>query len=276
MFDRYTEKARRVIFFARREAGACGSASIETRHLRAGLFHEAPEMFERFALPYQAPPKEGSPLPSSLDLPLSPASQRALAYAAEESKQMGSATIGPGHLLMGILKEEGAEVYKIRCVLLASWPDVSKAAPALVEILGDFSSRIAAAKRKLLSFTDESASQPLREGGWSRKQLLGHLIDSAANNHQRFVRAQMEDALVSPGYAQESWVETQQYQRVSWNQLVEFWVSYNRHLVHVASCIPAEKLGRLVRVGGDEPAPLELVITGYIAHCEHHLEQLGV
>lgn len=177
---------------------------------------------------------------------------------------------------MGILKEEGAEVYKIRCVLLASWPDVSKAAPALVEILGDFSSRIAAAKRKLLSFTDESASQPLREGGWSRKQLLGHLIDSAANNHQRFVRAQMEDALVSPGYAQESWVETQQYQRVSWNQLVEFWVSYNRHLVHVASCIPAEKLGRLVRVGGDEPAPLELVITGYIAHCEHHLEQLGV
>lgn len=95
MFDRYTEKARRVIFFARREAGACGSAGIETRHLRAGLFHEAPEMFERFALPYQAPPKEGSPLPSSLDLPLSPASQRALAYAAEESKQMRSATIGP-------------------------------------------------------------------------------------------------------------------------------------------------------------------------------------
>src|SRR5689334_263609 len=73
---------------------------------------------------------------------------------------------------------------------------------------------------------------------WSVKEILGHLIDSAANNHQRFVRAELSGDLAFPGYEQNGWVTAQDYQGVAWLRLVDLWVLYNRHLAHVIARIP--------------------------------------
>lgn len=111
-------------------------------------------------------------------------------------------------------------------------------------------------------------------GKWSRKEILGHLIDSASNNHQRFVRAQLETRISFPGYAQTSWVEAQGYQNQTWGDLVRLWTSYNLHLLHVASRIPPEKLANTCTIGDQEPVTLEFLVRDYVRHLEHHLSQI--
>src|SRR5262245_6674145 len=99
--------------------------------------------------------------------------------------------------------------------------------------LGDFRSTLDGAVVKLSKITDSDSQRAVAPEKWSRKQVLGHLIDSAANNHQRFVRAQLTQELVLPGYEQEKWVAVQHYQDESWETLVALWHQYNRHLLHV-------------------------------------------
>jgi len=123
------------------------------------------------------------------------------------------------------------------------------------------------------------------EGGWSAAQILGHLIDSAANNHQRFVRAQFVDHLDFPGYDQEQWVAAQHYDREPWPQLLALWLAYNRHLAHVVAAIPPavltaprarHSLERIAwqRVPADQPATLAYLIRDYLGHLQAHLQQL--
>lgn len=110
---------------------------------------------------------------------------------------------------------------------------------------------------------------------WSKKQILGHLIDSAANNHQRFVRAPQSTGEFSfPIYRQESWVELQNYQARSWAELIAFWKSYNQHLAHVIENIPAAKADTLCRIGESEPVSLKFLVEDYIAHLQHHITQI--
>src|SRR5215470_13258387 len=78
---------------------------------------------------------------------------------------------------------------------------------------------------------------------WTIKEVLGHLIDSAANNHQRFVRAQFVSELVFPKYEQNEWVRSQHYNEIAWSELIEFWRRYNLHLAHVIQNIAPEALG---------------------------------
>src|SRR5437762_3471125 len=126
MFERYTEKARRVIFFARYEASQYGSPYIETEHLLLGLLREDPALSRRilgsggtFKELIFSPSaidsirrkiserdKLGEKLPISLDLPLSNESKRVLAYAAEEAERLAHRHIGTEHLLLGLLREE--------------------------------------------------------------------------------------------------------------------------------------------------------------------------
>ena len=75
-------------------------------------------------------------------------------------------------------------------------------------------------------------------GKWSPQEIIGHLIDSASNNHQRFVRAQFQDDLVFSGYAQDDWVAVQQYQQARWTDLIALWAGFNRHLAHVMRAMP--------------------------------------
>jgi hypothetical protein len=129
----------------------------------------------------------------------------------------------------------------------------------------------------VLSQVDEPAStEPIRTGGWSRKQLLGHLIDSASNNHQRFVRASLQPALNFPGYDQNGNVRAQHFQAAEWLQLVSLWSAYNRFLAHVIAHLPAAKLQTPCRIGSEHPVTLEFLANDYVSHLTHHLEQMGI
>jgi hypothetical protein len=127
---------------------------------------------------------------------------------------------------------------------------------------------------RLSAITEPESVTRSGAGKWSRKEVLGHLIDSASNNHQRFVRAQLDGALNFPAYAQEGWNRAQQYQSEPWANLVRLWSSYNRHLAHVMAAIPADAGPNKCVIGSGEPITLEFLVTDYVRHLEHHLEQV--
>lgn len=111
-------------------------------------------------------------------------------------------------------------------------------------------------------------------GTWLRKEILGHLIDSAVNNHQRFVRTQMSGELSFPDYDGDSWVAVQGYRERHWRALVSLWAELNAHLVHVISRIPPDRLGTPCRIGPSQPVTLEFIVRDYVKHLRHHLEQI--
>jgi hypothetical protein len=121
---------------------------------------------------------------------------------------------------------------------------------------------------------------------WSPREVVGHLVDSAANNHQRFVRGQLQERLVFEGYAQDDWVRVQRYRDAPWPELVLLWRLYNLHLARVMEVAPeAQRLAprldhNLAEIGfGLEPggtATLDGLMRNYVEHLRHHLRQLGV
>lgn len=138
--------------------------------------------------------------------------------------------------------------------------------------------------QRLLALSEVEARQRGAEG-WSAKQVLGHLIDSAANNHARFVRAQFTDDLLFAGYDQEQWVAAQRYEEEAWPVLVQLWKSYNQHLAHVIAGIPESTLKQTrarhtlntiawQTIRADEPTTLEYLIGDYLNHLKAHVEQL--
>ncbi|HEX4322923.1 MAG TPA: DinB family protein [Acidobacteriaceae bacterium] len=131
------------------------------------------------------------------------------------------------------------------------------------------------AESRLREVSDEDSARPVLAGGWSRKQVIGHLIDSASNNHQRFVRAMLADALEFPGYDQAGNVRVQAVQEADWQLLIDLWTSYNRYLAHVIEQIPDDKLQTVCRIGKGEPVTLGFLAADYLAHLLHHLRQLG-
>lgn len=109
-----------------------------------------------------------------------------------------------------------------------------------------------------------------------KKEILGHLIDSAANNHQRFVWARFTDPLIWPEYDGDSWVEIHRYRERPWIALVTLWEALNLQVAAVIESMPADRLGTSCRIGENPPAPLEWVMRDYLRHMRHHLEQLGM
>ena len=127
----------------------------------------------------------------------------------------------------------------------------------------------------LRQVSDAESNKPILAGGWSRKQVLGHLIDSASNNHQRFVRAALQSSLDFPGYDQDGCVRVQAIEDAHWPLLVALWADYNRYLAHVIAHLPASKLETLCRIGSDEPVTLRFLAEDYLRHLLHHLSQIG-
>jgi len=155
----------------------------------------------------------------------------------------------------------------------------------MAEWLDDFKQTIETSVPRLLQISEEQSEQPRSEEHWSSTQIIGHLIDSAANNHARFVMGQMKDDLVFPGYEQDRWVEIQHYQQASWTQLVDLWRAYNLHLLHVMSWAASDKLHHrctqhnletiaFKTVGEAEPATLSYLMKDYVVHLKHHLGQI--
>jgi hypothetical protein len=126
---------------------------------------------------------------------------------------------------------------------------------------------------KLLHDINESAfSFKPNPAKWSKKEIIGHLIDSAANNHQRFVRCQFEDK-PAIAYNQDKWNEFGFYQQIDAAQIIAFWTIYNRQLTELIRHIPPENLNRECKVG-DKFQTLDFLINDYVEHMEHHLRQV--
>jgi hypothetical protein len=130
------------------------------------------------------------------------------------------------------------------------------------------------AEGKLRQVSEAESNAPVLKGGWSRKQVLGHLIDSASNNHQRFVRAALEGALEFPHYDQDGFVRVQAVESVQWLLLVALWTNYNLYLAHVIAHLPATQLEATCRIGEGEPVTLRFLSEDYLSHLLHHLGQI--
>jgi hypothetical protein len=129
---------------------------------------------------------------------------------------------------------------------------------------------------KLRAMSDAAAGEPRSPGKWSRKEIIGHLIDSASNNHQRFIRAQQVETLSFPPYEQNHWSASQHCNERPWSALVDLWHAYNSHLAHVIACIPDARLDVPCVIESDTPVTLEFLVTDYVVHLRHHLAQVGV
>jgi hypothetical protein len=127
---------------------------------------------------------------------------------------------------------------------------------------------------QLLRITDHDAGKPVRPGKWSFKEILGHLIDSASNNHQRIVRSMGAPEISFPAYRQTEWVTLQQYKNRPWVELVSLWRCYNLHLLHVISGIPTGALSHSMTIGEGAPLTLKQLTVEYTTHLRHHLEQI--
>ncbi|HLY60788.1 MAG TPA: DinB family protein [Terriglobia bacterium] len=142
------------------------------------------------------------------------------------------------------------------------------------EIAKSLEALIDGAAHRLFDITDVDSEVRPAPGKWSKKEIIGHLIDSAANNHQRFVRAQQESGIALPSYAQDFWVESQSYQREPWKTLVALWTTYNTHLAHVIAQVPQDRENNLCTVGDHQPATLKWLAEDYVKHAQHHLDQI--
>jgi hypothetical protein len=191
-------------------------------------------------------------------------------------------------MILSILGPPGGDAMKMLAWLIAimvtlwvltvasKWlaEKIWKGRARMLNTLGDYQTLVAQALPRLLRISDaESDVHPSPEK-WSKKEILGHLIDSASNNHQRFVRAQLSSEIKLPEYEQETWVRTQGYQGESWENLVQLWRLYNLHLLHVAEAIPEDRLKSRCFIGENEPVTLEFLVTDYVRHMKHHLDQI--
>jgi DinB superfamily len=130
------------------------------------------------------------------------------------------------------------------------------------------------APKRLVDISEDDAGHKPDPAHWSKKEILGHLIDSAANNHQRFIRAQFVPLLEIASYEQEAWVKANGYASEQWPDLVNLWLLLNRHLLHVMKAIPEAALQNRISLAGSPPETLYAVIVDYIRHMDHHLGQI--
>jgi DinB family protein len=142
------------------------------------------------------------------------------------------------------------------------------------QIATELGRTVAQAKLMLEKLNNADTSLRPAPGKWSRKEILGHLMDSASNNHQRFVRAALQGELKFPGYDQERLVELQQFREMDWGFLVDLWAAYNRLLAHVITSLPAKAANIGCEIGENPPATLVWIAEDYVEHLKHHLNQI--
>ncbi len=154
--------------------------------------------------------------------------------------------------------------------------------PAYVD---DLLELVNTAEKRLLSISLDIATAQPGPDKWSPKEIIGHLIDSAANNHQRFVRGQFQNDMVFQGYDQDLWVSSQRYADAPWEELIALWKLYNLHLARIMAAMPEDlRLRKHERhnldkiawatVPADRPTTPDYFMNDYVQHLRHHLQQI--
>lgn len=186
MFERYTERARRVLFFARLELSDLGGASIETEHLMLGLLSQGKGMIDALFTHWNVPRAdfrrklrdririEATKLPTSTEVPFSEAAKRTLNYAAKEADRLQHKTIGAEHLLLGLLRED-------TCVpatmLLAQGMSLEDVRSHIVKLANE-------------SFVEESNETEMLPGAPVIIERITHLADQLAKAEPNSSEAQ--------------------------------------------------------------------------------------
>jgi len=124
---------------------------------------------------------------------------------------------------------------------------------------------------KLMIENQEASEVKLGPDKWTLKEIAGHLIDSASNNHQRFVRLQIDRQISLPGYEAEEWIKTSNIQKLDYNFVVNFWRMYNDFLLNLIRGIKPESLNN-VWITKDDELSLGFLIDDYFCHMEKHLQ----
>lgn len=142
------------------------------------------------------------------------------------------------------------------------------------EVARNFRNELDALYGALSGLPAELADTPWREGGWTRKQVVGHMLDSAANNRQRFVRAATEGSFQGPQYDQEPWVAAHGYAEQTWETLLRWYKVEHEILAAIVDRIPEARMEAACKVGDDAPVTLRFLVEDYAKHQQWHLRQM--
>ncbi len=128
----------------------------------------------------------------------------------------------------------------------------------------------------LMGLSEEATALKRNSQNRSVKQLLGHLIDSASNNHQRMVRLQYSEHLTFPDYQQDNdlWIALQDYQHADWKNMVQLWKFYNLHIIQVINAVNNDKLNNDWLNFEGNKITLKDMIEGYLSHLQMHIEEI--
>ena len=297
MFERYTERARRTIFFARFEASRSGSKEISPEHLFLGLLREARTLLG--GLPVEKIREEiegGFPrrekLATSVDLPLNLAAKRILTQGAEQADALSHRQIDAGHLMLAllshkrsrvakVLQRHGLSYEKLRETVVATTsvevdplpaeplPRADPRHPVVAALEGLMHSAAGsliahpADKLKLLPGTD-----------WSRMQALGHLVEQATAYHYWSGVILRTAELRALEYPPADRAGGQAYEQLGWAILVSLWTNLQALLIHVLRTLPPEKWDTPCRIGLDAAIPFSQLMERYFQHSEDVLARI--
>lgn len=130
--------------------------------------------------------------------------------------------------------------------------------------------------QKLIDLPVDTITNKRNKQSRAIKQIMGHLIDSAANNHQRMVRLQYNDKLDFPDYQQDNdlWIALQDYQNADWNISIQLWKYYNLHMIQVIKSVDHTKLENSWQNFEGITVTLRQMIDGYLEHIELYLNEI--
>jgi Clp amino terminal domain, pathogenicity island component len=304
LFERFTEHARRSIFFARYEASTLGTRKITCEGLLLGILREDKTVAMRVGigvldsirneLQQLAPPPREGLASTSVDMPLSDEAKRALRFAEEEADALGHRHIDSPHLMLGVLRIEdsvAAQLLRKRGIEYEQFRQIvgrgERAEPApgpvapvtaqaawLQPTISGLEQLVDNSAARLREFADSYGDQRLKRKPWTRKEALGHLIEWAMVHHQWVTWALLESKLSAAGYPDEAAVAVQHYSDFPWAETVDLWVSLNRLLIHMLLRIPSSKLTVSCRIGISGPVSLAKVIDTYFEYCQEIVGQI--
>jgi hypothetical protein len=146
--------------------------------------------------------------------------------------------------------------------------------PEMKEIARQIRSFISTVQPRLYRMNHEKMGFKPSPHGWPEKEILGHLIDSVANNHQRYAEAVNNVIEQFPAYIRNEWVQIQRYNEISCSFLVTLFSAYNVHLSQAIECIPVDAQSSPCSIGKGEPVALEFVVKDYLRHLKYHIKDI--